>query len=149
MLRCKRGPQYGACRVCSVDFSPSIDKLCKRKVDHDEDELERHANKRRCAREAMERNANLKSARMVAPSAARILYRHFRYSGTSEQTELGFTTIILSLLHSGEQCTASRHGPARRPRIYYLATLPPPPPATTLTIHTSATLIRSSCAGRL
>ena len=52
----------------------------------------------------MERAANLEWARRVAPSVAHILYRHFRHAGQHEpQGELGFGTIVLSLIHSGEQ----------------------------------------------
>ena len=97
--------QYGACKVCSVDFTQSIARLNKRHVDaEDEMEMEKRARQRRCAYEEAEKMKNLEWARCVAPSAAHILYRHFRHTGNEAgQTELSFGTIVLSLIHSGEQ----------------------------------------------
>lgn len=92
---------YGACRVCAVEFK--TDKLAARAISEDEAELESRARKRQCLREEAERAANVEWARFIAPSAAHILYRHFRHSGDEPQAELGFGTIVLSLLHSGEQ----------------------------------------------
>jgi len=94
---------YGACRVCSVDFSPVIFRLNKRHVEDDEAELEMRALKKRRVKEDAEKVKNLEWARTVAPSAAHILYRHFRHAGNVPPAELGFGTIILSLIHSGEQ----------------------------------------------
>eukprot|EP00900_Chrysochromulina_parva_P001297 jgi/Chrpa1/11168/Chrysochromulina_OHIO_Genome00005566-RA len=96
---------YGACKVCSVDFTQSIARLNKRHVDaEDEMEMEKRARQRRCAYEEAEKMKNLEWARCVAPSAAHILYRHFRHTGNEAgQTELSFGTIVLSLIHSGEQ----------------------------------------------
>jgi len=102
---------YGACKVCSVDFTQVIGRLNKRRIDADEIEMEARARKRRCAYEEAEKAKNLDWARCVAPSVAHIMYRHFRHIGNEPHSgnepnsgsELGFGTIILSLIHSGEQ----------------------------------------------
>ena len=94
--------QYGCCKICSVEFR--TENLSKRQAEADDTELEARARKRRCQREQVERAANLEWARRVAPSVAHILYRHFRHAGHEPQgAELGFGTIVLSLIHSGEQ----------------------------------------------
>jgi len=92
---------YGACRVCALEVKTA--NLRPRTISEDEAELENRARKRRCVREEAERAANFDWARFIAPAAAHILYRHFRHAGDEPQSELGFGTIILSLIHSGEQ----------------------------------------------
>jgi hypothetical protein len=87
-----------------VDFTTSIARLNKRHIEEDEMEMEKRARQSRCAYEEAEKVKNLEWARCVAPSAAHILYRHFRHTGNEAgQTELSFGTIVLSLVHSGEQ----------------------------------------------
>lgn len=96
-----------ACKVCEAKVEPA--GLSKRRIDDDEAELEMKARKRAREREDAERAHNLEWAQIVAPSAAQILLRHYLYTEetTGEElaaaTPLCFDSVILSLVHSGEQ----------------------------------------------
>ena len=63
------------CKVCGVGFEPS--RLNKRKIDDEDRRGEELARKRARERAATERATNLEWARLVAPSAAHILLRHY------------------------------------------------------------------------
>ena len=95
------------CKVCGVGFEPS--RLNKRKIDDEDRRGEELARKRARERAATERATNLEWARLVAPSAAHILLRHYRHAeeesgpGAAEVRPLCFDSVVLSLVHSGEQ----------------------------------------------
>ena len=92
------------CRVCEQAIEPS--RLSKRPCnDEQDDELERRSKKRMREKEAAERKENLRWARAVAPAAAHIYFRHFRHAradGEEGATELCFSSVLLSLIHSDE-----------------------------------------------
>lgn len=75
--------------------------------------MEQRALKRLKARKDAARETNLAWATRVAPCAAQILGRHFAFARRNvpeavqetQQTELGFSAVILSLLHSGQEYT--------------------------------------------
>jgi hypothetical protein len=96
-----------ACKVCEAKFEPA--RLSKRRIDEDEAALEQAARKRARERAAAERADNLQWAQIVAPCAAQILLRHYLYTEEAARgddviaTPLCFDSVVLSLVHSGEQ----------------------------------------------
>jgi hypothetical protein len=106
----KYGAAFGlSCKVCHCKFEPA--RLSKRRIDdvEAEAELEQIARKRARERAAAERAENLTWAQQVAPSAAEILLRHYLYTEDATRSDDGiatplcFDSVILSLVHSGEQ----------------------------------------------
>eukprot|EP00962_Isochrysis_galbana_P037317 scaffold13002_cov125-Isochrysis_galbana.AAC.12 len=96
-----------ACKVCDCEFEPA--RLSKRRIEGDEAELEQIARKRARERAAAEQAENVQWAQIVAPSAAQILLRHYLYTEDVTRsddviaTPLCFDSVVLSLVHSGEQ----------------------------------------------
>jgi len=81
-----------ACKVCEEKFEPA--RLCKRRFDAAEVELELVAKKRARERATAERAVNSQWARLVAPCAAQILLAHYLYSEEAGRGAVGPTSPL-------------------------------------------------------
>jgi len=97
------------CRVCNGEIV--VKGLSKRPRElEEESEAEVRAKRRLGERQAAERAEAVEWAQSFAPSAARIVLRHFSHSRGSvtaraEAQQMGFDAVILSLVHSGPEYT--------------------------------------------
>lgn len=149
-----------SCRICNDAIK--VSKLCKRPRElEQESEEDQRARKKMKEKKAAETAANLEWAQTVAPSAARIILRHFTHSrgGANAQQEaqgMGFDAVVLSLCHSGSEylddlredlsrtVRKPSHAPSPPPRVPIMPKPNRPPIGSCL--HTFAPLPHRVCA---